>query len=235
LRTFFLYWLLSALLGNPIIALIVLFLIYLMIDRRFIGLLPDFTRPFRQSSRLRRLRTEVELNPANAGALLELGMLLFDKGRYQEALPFLEKAGKKLDDHATAQFYLGAVYVRLGRLAEGRQILEKAVALRPNVQYGEPYIYLAEAALHSQGKEDLATITDASLQEKLEEWIEAVSRYGNVEILYRMGRVLLEAGKRDEAGRLFNEAMASYRQAPAFSKRTSRRWALRTWWTLKQM
>jgi tetratricopeptide (TPR) repeat protein len=178
--------------------------------------------------------------------LLELGMLLFDRRRYQEALPVLEKAGNKLDDHATAQFYLGAVYVRLGQLDKGRQVLEKAVELRPNVQYGEPYIYLAEAALRAERKHALSgeAVESGKAGEPLQHqlsgqqlagWIDSVSRYGNVEICYRMGKVLLDAGKHEEAARLFNEALASYRQSPGFSRRTARHWAMRTWWALKQM
>ena len=130
MQSFFLYYILSMLFGNPVTAILFLAFIYLIVDRRFIGLLPDFTRPLRRKSRMRQLRTTVALNPANASAQLELGQLLMERKRYREALPFLQQAGKKLEDHASAQFYLGADLVRVGEMDSAGNF-RKAVALRP--------------------------------------------------------------------------------------------------------
>lgn len=224
MQSFFLYYILSMLFGNPVTAILFVAFIYLIVDRRFIGLLPDFTRPLRRKSRLRQLRSTVALNPANASAQLELGQLLMERKRYREALPFLQQAGKKLEDHASAQYYLGADLVRVGEMDAGREVLEKAVALRPNVQYGEPFIYLAEAAL-SAGNNTA----------ELPEWVQTVVQYGNVEVCYRMGRVLQQYGYKAEAHRLYSEALNGYKQCPTFARKTSRRWGLLAWLALKRM
>lgn len=219
--------------GNPLMAILFLAAIYLVIDKRFIGLLPDFAKPLRQRTRIRQLRTTVTLNPANAGAQLELGQLLMARKRYHEALPFLQQAGKKLEDHASAQFYLGADLVRVGQMAAGQAILEKAVALRANVQYGEPYIFLAEAILSEQKQG--AKQTNASELEQIPEWVETVLQHGNIEVCYRMGRVLQHYGYRAEARRLYNEALAGYKQSPNFARKASRRWGYLAWLALKRM
>ncbi len=233
MRTFFLYFIIVRLLGNPLLAIAVLAVIYLLVDRRFIGLLPDFTRPIRRASRWRQLRGMVELNPANAGAQLELGQLLCERRRYHEALPLLEKAGQKLGDHATAQFYLGVAYIRTGDLAAGRAALLKAVALRPSVQYGEPYVYLAEAALDTEGRAATDQAPGAAAKKPLAEWVDTVLRYGNTEVCYRMGAVLRRRGQEVEAVRLFREALAGYKQSPAFARKQGRRWAFLAWLALR--
>ena len=48
MRPLYSFWLLSAILRNPILALIVLAFIYAVIDQQFIGL-PDFTKPLRRN------------------------------------------------------------------------------------------------------------------------------------------------------------------------------------------
>lgn len=200
------------------------------LDRRFVGLLPDVTAPLRRAARVRQLRAMIELNPADSVAQLELGSLLFQAGRTAEALPYLERAGKRLDDHATAQFYLGAANVRMGRPTEGVGALRRAVELRPEVQYGLPYVYLAECALKSaSGGEGSAT------EAELQEWVSTVTHYGNVETSYRMGTVLMRGGRKEEAQRMFREALSDYRLSPPFARRAARRWALLARLRLRQL
>jgi tetratricopeptide (TPR) repeat protein len=225
MRNLFLFFLLTRLFGNPLMALLALLLCYVLIDRRFIGLLPDFSRPFRRSARIRQLRETIALNPADATARYELGTLLLEAGKVAAALNLLETAGQRLGDHANAQFSLGAAYVLSGQYAAGEAALRRAVQMRPEVQYGLPYVYLLQATLA-----DGAVAADEA---EVASWLDTAARYGNVETCYRLGLVLHRHGRTEEAVRMYKEALAGYRRCPAFARKAARRWAvfahLRLW------
>ena len=55
-----LFGLLWALLGNPVLALVVLIAALYFLDRRFIGLTPSVLKPIRISSRISALRRELD-------------------------------------------------------------------------------------------------------------------------------------------------------------------------------
>ncbi|MCL6559397.1 MAG: hypothetical protein K6U74_11495, partial [Firmicutes bacterium] len=129
MKTFGLYILLSLLTGNPILALLILFTIFLVMERRFVGILPDVFKPWRQANRIRQLKKEVQINPANADAYLDLGEAYFRRGNYGEAASFLENASGKMAGHPLFHFYLGASSYHLGKIEEGKRELEKAVQI----------------------------------------------------------------------------------------------------------
>ncbi|MEG3072223.1 MAG: hypothetical protein RQM92_16470 [Candidatus Syntrophopropionicum ammoniitolerans] len=89
--------LLSFLSGNPFFALVILLLVIFFVDRRFVGILPDIFAPWRRSKRVRQLKRDIKINPANAEFHLELGEAYFRKGKYLEALSFLERAYAKME------------------------------------------------------------------------------------------------------------------------------------------
>lgn len=217
MRTFFLYFILARILGNPLIAILVIALIYLAIDRRFIGLMPDLTRPLRRGAKLSALRRALGVNPADASAHLELGTLLAEKGRVESALPHLETAAKRLDN-SQAHFQLGLAYCKVGREEEGKGHLERALALNPKVGYGEPYLYLAAYELKRTGSvDDLAGLE------------EALSRYGSTEVTYRLGRLFEAAGQHAKAKEMYQAALEAYHSSPRFLRKKHRREAAAAW------
>jgi len=76
--------------GNPLLALAVIVIIYFFIDRRFIGLLPDFAASWRRRMRISELERIVRANPHNGDALLELGVHYFERGKFRNAVDVLE-------------------------------------------------------------------------------------------------------------------------------------------------
>lgn len=213
------YYLLSSLLwrlmGNPLLVLALLALAYLVIDRRFIGLLPDFTAPFRRRRHVARLVETIRLNPADANSQLELGAIHMEQGRVDRALPLLEKARARMPDSARLHSLLGACYHLLGRGAEAQKALEQAVTLNPKVGYGEPYYHLLAIGLRDKTRDRAA----------LEEFKERILTYGSPPVFYRAGRVLLAAGDRAGARAMFGEAVENYQAAPKGFRRAYRRWA----------
>ncbi|NLJ76405.1 MAG: tetratricopeptide repeat protein [Peptococcaceae bacterium] len=207
--------LLSFLVGNPFFALVILLLVVFFVDRRFVGILPDIFAPWRRGKRVRQLKRDIKINPANAELYLELGESYFRKGKYPEALSFLERAYAKMEGHPFFHFYLGAAYYECGRVDEGREELEKAISFNPKVSMGEPYLYLVKIYLE-------AGLPD----ERVEEAFRQLLLYGSPLVFYWAGRQLLPGYDRERARRLFQETIASYDACRGSLRRKYRRWAV---------
>ena len=199
----------------PLLVLAVLAACYLIADRRFIGLVPDFTRPFKRRRHMARLAATVRLNPADAHAQLELGAIHLERGEAKKALPLLEKARERDADSARVHFLLGAACRRLGQEERAEEALARAVAINPKVGYGEPYYHLLAIGLRRRTRDEAA----------LAEYGARIRSYGSPEIFYRAGRALLAAGERAEARTMFQEAIDNYRASPKGFRRVHRRWA----------
>ena len=94
------------------------------------------------------LNKALKLEPRRIGALTNMAKLLFDQGRYAEAAARWEQA--VAIDASSYRLWgnLGAVYMRLNRIAEARQsynsalrLLDEAIAV--NKKNGELYSYRA--------------------------------------------------------------------------------------------
>lgn len=216
LRTFFLFYILSAL-SNPLIAILIILVIYLLVDRQFIGLLPDVFRPIRRRAKQRALRRTLAINPADADSHFELGSILVEERKWRQALPHLEIAVERLKN-SQAHFQYGVALFRSGQEDEGKHHLEKALELNPKVGYGEPYLYLAEYAL--KRKQDVDAIPG---------FTEALELYSSTDVSYRLGRLFEQAGDIERARKMYQEASASYRGSPKFLRRRHRRSALNAW------
>lgn len=212
---FVLYWILSYILGSPLLALLILVALYFIIDRRFIGLLPDFTRAFKRRRRVARLEDDLRLNPSNASALAELGELRLARGEAAQAMSLLERAHERSGDSARLLLLLGSCYRKLGRDEEALSALEQAVALNGKVGYGEPYFHLLAIALKNPNPDSA----------RVEELTDGVLRYGSAEFLYRSGREFQLAGNRAQARAMYQEALDSYQACPRALRKLQRRWA----------
>jgi len=79
---FFIFYILYWLTGGPIIGILALLSIYLVVDRTYLGFLPDPLRVLRTSSRIRELKKLVSINPHNGPALKELGIYMVEGRHY---------------------------------------------------------------------------------------------------------------------------------------------------------
>jgi tetratricopeptide (TPR) repeat protein len=215
MKIFGIYILLTLLTRNPLLALAVIILIMFLAERRFIGLLPDFTATWRRVNRVRELQREVRVNPANAEAYLELGEACLQKGQYEQALSYLNSAAAKMEDHPLLHFYLGAAYYQLGRIDEGRVEIERAIELNPKASFGEPYLYLAK--IYLQQKQPA---------EKIEQLYQNLMQYGSPKIHYLAGNLFLTCNEREKASCLFRETIENYQACRGSLRRIYRRWAL---------
>ncbi|HXX82109.1 MAG TPA: tetratricopeptide repeat protein [Thermodesulfovibrionales bacterium] len=212
---FFIFYILYWLTGNPIMALLVILAVYLMVDRAYLGFLPDPFRAFKSSSRIRELKKVVSVNPHDSRSLKELGMYLLEKGDYQNATRFLEKAEEKMSDDPEFNYYYGIAAARTGEIVKGRQLFEKAVNHAPMLKYGEPYLMMAEVYMDNSEYESALP-----LLEKFEK-IHSSSSRG----LYRLGLVKLNLGLRSEGIEYLKKSIQVFKASPFFKRRTDRKWA----------
>lgn len=215
LSKFFLFYIFAWLIGNPLIALLVILFIYFIIDRSFLGFIPDPFRALQKSARLRELNKLIAINPHDARSLKELGIIMFDKGNYKKALEYFEQAAPKMTDDSEFHYYYGIATARCGDIPGGRILVDTAVQSSPGLKYGEPYLSMAEVYI------DTEDYTSAlPLLEEFEK-IHSSSSRG----FYQMGLVKLKLGNRDEGRDYLNKSIRVFKSSPRFKRKLDRKWA----------
>ena len=77
----------------------------------------------------------IALNPQARDAHLNLGILLYNQARYEEALEMARIAVEQRPDYSKTHDYLGAILNVLGRFEEAETHLRRAIALNPQEKY----------------------------------------------------------------------------------------------------
>ncbi|SDL07609.1 tetratricopeptide repeat protein [Paenibacillus jilunlii] len=215
---FFGFLLLYRLVGNPFLALIILLVILYFLDRRYVGILPSFTKPFRRSRQISKLRTTISLNPNDVSAKFDLARLLIERKRYSEAKELLVQIADRYEQSAEYWVELGYANLKLGHLPEGEAQMLQGLEINRKAQYGQPYLRLAEVFRNIDHNKALQYVTQ--FQE-----IQSSSS----EAYYLAGSMYKALGRKEEAKRAFNESTAIYRSLPKYKKRQERGWALRSY------
>ncbi|MGZ7440538.1 tetratricopeptide repeat protein [Paenibacillus sp. TH7-28] len=214
---FILFFALTWLTGNPIIAIVILLLIVYFLDRQFIGIFPSITKPFKRSRSISRLRQQLVLSPFDVSSKRELARLLLERKRYREAWDLLEDV--KPSSETSAEFWsdLGAALLGLGRLEEGEEQMLRALSLNDRVKYGQPYLLLASAF---RDKDPQKALDYAAKFREIQS--------SSSEAYYLLAGLYQSLGRKEEARQAFNESIAVYRSLPKYKKRQERKWALRS-------
>jgi len=212
----FLLYLILRLLGTPYFTIIIILVLIYLFDRFFIGILPNIFAPIKVRSTIKKLESELRVNPANASNAMELGILYFNRKRYSKALEYLNKAYERIKDSDRLFLYRGMALFETGCKKEGIDNLRKAVEISEGTGYGLPYVYLLGNAMENQ---EISQDERKVLQDKF--W-----RYANTENLYRMGMMYKKHGDREKAKEMFDNAIKEYSYCPRNLKKLHRRWAL---------
>jgi tetratricopeptide (TPR) repeat protein len=211
---FFLFALLSWITGNPLLALLVIIALSLpgwWAGSRYAWRLNQRMRAWGEAGRLRRT---LAVNPHDVKARTDLGAILVRHGRFREARAELEQAMPRADDLPEANYGLGLCLLHDGEFERGRELVERALALNSKFGYGEPCIKLGD------------------FRAERGEWGPAAGRYreattihsSSVEGWFKLGQALNHLGQRAEARTAFQEAIASYRNAPWYQRAEGRPW-----------
>lgn len=211
------FLMLYRLVGNPFLALIVLLVILYFLDRRYVGIFPSISKPFRRSRQISKLRTTITLNPNDVSAKFELARLLIERKRYSESKELLLQITDRYEQSAEYWVELGYVNLKLGLLPEGEAQMLQGLELNRRAQYGQPYLRLAETFRNVDHDKSLYYVSQ--FQE-----IQSSSS----EAYYLAGSMYKALGRNEDAKRAFEESTAIYRSLPKYKKRQERVWALRS-------
>ncbi|HYF94047.1 MAG TPA: tetratricopeptide repeat protein [Symbiobacteriaceae bacterium] len=211
------FWIFNMLLGTAAGRLILFAAVLWYLDNRYFGLLAALWAPIRRAQLIAGLRRNVEVNPSDIRSMVELGEHYLRGGNYRLAAEYLERAFDRGEDAPRATFLLGAVLVKLGRHAEGRARLAEALAKQPSIAYGEPYVYLLEAAFATEGPQS----------PQVAELVAQFEHFDGVEVLTRAGQLCAGAGRHDLARDLLEAAIHNYSFTPPKMRRRERRWMVR--------
>jgi len=207
---------LTWLFGNPLIAIIVLLVLFYVLERRFIGLSPSLVKPLRRRSAISKWRRHLERSPHDVSARTELARLLIEAGKPAQAREILLDIQERMEHSAEYWSDLGACELALGKLEEGEAAMLRALSVSPKVKYGQPYLRLAEA---------FAKRDPAKAIGYLESFKDVNS--SSCEAYYRLGAIYADLGKQEEAAAAFRECGRLYRTLPKYLKRRERKWAIR--------
>lgn len=214
---FILFYILYWLTGNPLLALLVIVVIILTVDRTYLSFIPDPFKALRASSRRGELRKIVSTNPHDGRSLKELGVLLVERGDFRKAAECFRGAESKMADDPEFNYYHGIAEARLGDISKGRGLVEKALQSSPGLKYGEPYLMMAEVYIDDHDYRSALPL--------LEKFVEIHSSSSRG--FYRLGLVNLKLGMKDEGVSYLRKSVKAFKSAPLFKRRVDRKWAMK--------
>ncbi len=212
-------WLLT---GNFFVSLVLVLIIFYVIDRRYIGFMPNLWRPFQLNRRAKLAKLELRSNPYHTSMKLELARIYLEKKKYRAAIPLLEEVLSTIDDSADAHYELGLCNLKLGELAKGEFLMQEALRLNSRVRFGEAYLRLSEAYASSDPAKAITYIEQFK-----------TTNSSSCEAYYRLGMLYQVMKQRLDAKQAYREAVQIYRSLPKYSRKKQRRWALLA--TFKQL
>ncbi|MEK5058585.1 tetratricopeptide repeat protein [Paenibacillus shunpengii] len=211
------FGLLLYLFGNPFVAIIVLLLIIYFLDRRFVGVFPSLTKPYKRMRNISKNRQQIAMNPNDVTAKLDLARLLIERKKFKEGNELLRSIEGAYEHSAEYWDALGTTELHLGQLESGEQNILRALEINPRVKYGQPYLRLASAYRDKEHSKALRYV----------EQFQEISSSSS-ESYYYLGLVYRALGQPAEAKEAFNQSIQVYRSLPKYKKRQERRWAVRS-------
>ncbi len=107
-------------------------------------------------------RLVLESDPLHRNALINLGFVLKELGRFPESVEFIDRALRVASDDADAHYLRAALHQAEGNLAKAAFHLEKAVTLRPVFEIA--YRELVAALFQTRGAGDATRWCDHALE-----------------------------------------------------------------------
>ena len=166
----------------------------------------------------RNFRRQIEaamLNPRDADAHYQLGLIYQQRRQYDEAAASFRRSIEIYPQEAEAHLQLGRALRAQGHHSEALRHFEEAVKLDNNVG-------------RQEGWRDLGvTLVDLN---RIEEALPALERYTNQrsydpEGLFAYGAALRRADRIDEARQAFQQTIEAVQTAPAYRRGQVRKWA----------
>jgi hypothetical protein len=180
----------------------------------FRGDIGDIGFSLRQRQGFRRSMEAATINPRDASAHYQLGLIYQYRHQYGEASSRFQKAVEIAHDETDAHFQLGRIAREQGRLQDA--INHFGIVLEQDEKHAQSEIWREIGATY------LAASMFAEAKDALEKFIER--RPYDPEGLYYYGKTLEQLGKRDEAREVFARCVEAVKTMPSYRYREQRKW-----------
>ena len=178
------------------------------------GYFSDILSGHRARAAFRQNLESATLNPADASAHYNLGLIHQSRGELEQARERFKKALQIDPDEIDASYQLGRIARQQKRYADAIQNFEHVVVRNSAHSQHEVWREVAATYIAAGQFEDARTA--------LEQFLE--HRPSDPEGLYLMGRAHAGLGHKREATSLMQACIEAVKTAPAYKYRTSKRW-----------
>jgi tetratricopeptide (TPR) repeat protein len=197
-------------LGTILASPFLLFMIFLLL-RGYVG---EFTRTQRARESFRQNLEAATLNPADASAHYNLGLIHQQRGELEQARERFERAVQIDEDEIDAHYQLGRIARQQNRLADAVKNFEQVVSRDRTHAQNEVWREVGSTYLEAGQFEDA--------RNALEQFLE--HRPSDPEALYLMGRAHAGMGHQREATSSMQACIEAVKTAPAYKYRADKRW-----------
>ena len=198
--------LLSPILASPFLLLILFILIR--------GYISGVLRSQRARESFKQNLEAATLNPADASAHYNLGLIHQQRGEVEAARERFERAIQIDDEEVDAYYQLGRIALQQKRFADAVKNFEQVVARDPAHSQHEIWREVGATYIAAGQFEDA--------RDALERFLE--QRPSDPEALYLMGRAHAGLGHRREAASSMQACIEAVKTAPAYKYRADKRW-----------
>lgn len=213
----FLWLILSALTGRPVLVALVLLGAWWLLDRVTFRFLPSPVRAFQRWQRASQLKRGLLANPHDRRARLALAELWVERRRYRQAMELLRPNLEAGDDDTATLFTMGLACLGTGHFEQGELLFKEVLAAEPRFRAGTIEL--------ERGRWRLARGDFAGAREALERFCDI--RKGTVEGRVLLANALRQGGDETRAAKVRQEAWLEYVAAPRFQRNAERSWAWR--------
>jgi tetratricopeptide (TPR) repeat protein len=196
----------SGVLGSPFL----LFLLFMLLR----GYFSDIMGSQRAKAAFKQNLESATLNPADASAHYNLGLIHQNRGEFDAARERFERALEIDAEEIDASYQLGRIARQQKRYADAIQSFEQVVARNPAHSQYEIWREVAATYIAAGQFEDARNALDQFLEH----------RPSDPEGLYLMGRAHAGLGHKREATSLMQACIEAVKTAPAYKYRASKRW-----------
>ncbi len=192
--------------ASPLLLLLVLFLLRDRVD--------DFMRTHRDRQSFKQNLEAATLNPADASAHYNLGLLYQQRGENDSAAASFSRAIEIDKQEVDSHYQLGRIYREQGKYGPAIEHFEKVVQLAPAHNQHEVWREIALVYYLAGQYNDALGMLDRFLEERPSD---AQGRYWRGMTLNRLGRI-------GEAIQEMQSCIETVKTAPAYKYRTERQW-----------
>ena len=178
------------------------------------GYFSEITRNQRARESFKQNLEAATLNPADASAHYNLGLIHQQRGEVEAARERFERAIQIDDDEIDAHYQLGRIALLQKRFADAVKNFEQVVSRDPAHSQHEIWREVGGTYIAADQFEDA--------RDALERFLE--QRPSDPEALYLMGRAHAGLGHRREAASSMQACIEAVKTAPAYKYRADKRW-----------